>query len=330
MTIVPELKTHWRLGKERREEGKLYQTCLNTRSTFLWIRGLMQLTFRRINIECSTVLTHACEWSGMDLLKKYSQAGWKGLLVGEDVNHLNPQILVQMSPHLCSFGLFMHSFAFSSPSSIPPSSFPFLPTFHLSFLLVPFPTLITDCQWYHWYVIGISRGFKSRTIDSRDVMGLPKPTCKASLVLGVPVYSHYHFLHWPRAKENTPQPYASILSTHSSMLSSFCNKKMSLGKSSHPSLWDFHQSWPLWLLLEQKGKRDQKWHLQEVIHSQRWESPAHKQPWLQRSSPTFNTLAETFAAHHFDLTRYNSPYARECPTEREKIHKKSLVAMFYC
>lgn len=51
MTALPELKTHWRLGKRGRNEGKLYPTCLKTSSTFWWSRGLIWVTVKGTNIK---------------------------------------------------------------------------------------------------------------------------------------------------------------------------------------------------------------------------------------------------------------------------------------
>lgn len=171
MTAVPELKTHWRLGKRGREEEKLCPTCLKTSSTVWWSGGFIRVTFKRINTEHWTVLTHSYGRAvgNMQLLQKYSQAGWESgplLPVGEDGTHLDP-----CSPpaptyfflHLCSLcfsGILLPSLL-PSPLSSPPPSLPCFSPFALSLaflhLFPPSLRVVND-------IISISleyRGFKS-------------------------------------------------------------------------------------------------------------------------------------------------------------------------
>lgn len=144
MTAVPELKTHWRLGKAGREEGKLYPTCLKTSSTFWWSGGLVWVTFKRINIEHRTVLTHGYRQAegNVQLLQKYSQPGWErapaatcgwGWDPPGSLQCPSPSLPAPLSPLL-----FRYPFPLLSTSL--PLLFPVSP---------PFPSLLPSCTFSH-------------------------------------------------------------------------------------------------------------------------------------------------------------------------------------
>jgi len=164
MTAVPELKTHWRLGKGRREEGKLYPTCLKTSITFWWSREFIRVTFKRINTEHWIVLSHGYGQAdgNMPLLQKCSQTGWERSPVATcGWGHVPPGSLKPPSPSPDLPApplplLFRCKFASPSPLSSQLSSSissPFLPLFPLSCIPEPFSTFFTGYQRHHLKII---------------------------------------------------------------------------------------------------------------------------------------------------------------------------------
>lgn len=106
---------------------------------------------------------------------------------------------------------------------------------------------------------------------------------------------------------------------------------LSLGKSSHLSDWDFHLSWPPWFPSEQKGKKEQNWHIQGPLHIQRWANPAyHKQSWLQSSVPPFHRhlLRNTLVLPGTALLVHLNILPRERKVEKNHYHVQFLIHSF--
>lgn len=144
MTAVPELKTHWRIGKRGGEKRKLQPTCLKTSLIFWWSGRFIQVAFKRIDIEHWTLLIH---WYGQaegntQFLEKYLEAGCEKAPAAacgwgwDPPGSLQPP--AHFSLHLCSlcFPGTPLSSLLTSPLYSPPLSLPCFFPFSLSLLFL--------------------------------------------------------------------------------------------------------------------------------------------------------------------------------------------------